>query len=48
MEPSAGNISAIPLKVLARRVGYVMGPSDDEPEALRQMGCQVDLLDEKI
>ncbi len=46
-QPSEGKISAIALKVLAKRVGYVMGSSDDEPEALRQMGCQVDLLDEK-
>ena len=42
-----GKLSAVPLKVLARRVGYVMGSSDKVPEALRQMGCQVDLLDDK-
>jgi LmbE family N-acetylglucosaminyl deacetylase len=42
-----GKLSAVPLKVLAHRVGYVMGSSDKVPEALRQMGCQVDLLDEK-
>ncbi len=45
--PSEGKLAAIPLKVLARRVGYVMGSSDKEPDALRQMGCQVDLLNEK-
>jgi LmbE family N-acetylglucosaminyl deacetylase len=45
--PAEGKLSAVPLKVLARRVGYVMGSSDKVPEALRQMGCQVDLLDEK-
>jgi LmbE family N-acetylglucosaminyl deacetylase len=45
--PAAGKLSAVPLKVLARRVGYVMGSSDKVPEALRQMGCQVDLLDDK-
>jgi len=42
--PAEGKLSATPLKVLARRVGYVMGSSDKVPEALRQMGCQVDLL----
>jgi hypothetical protein len=47
LTPAEGRISATPLKVLARRVGYVMGSSDRIPEALRQMGCQVDLLDEK-
>jgi LmbE family N-acetylglucosaminyl deacetylase len=45
--PAEGKLSATPLKVLARRVGYVMGSSDKVPEALRQMGCQVDLLDDK-
>ncbi len=45
--PAEGKLSAIPLKVLAKRVGYVMGSSDRVPEALRQMGCQVDLLDDK-
>jgi hypothetical protein len=45
--PAAGKLAAIPLRVLARRVGYVMGSSDKEPEAIRQMGCQVDLLTEK-
>jgi hypothetical protein len=33
------------VKNLARRVGYVMGPGDDMPEALRQLGCDVTLLD---
>ncbi|MEP6717206.1 MAG: NEW3 domain-containing protein, partial [Terriglobia bacterium] len=47
MEPSEGSIAAVSLKVLAKRVGYVMGSSDDEPAGLRQMGVQVDLLDEK-
>jgi hypothetical protein len=45
--PAEGKLSAVPLKVLARRVGYVMGSSDKVPEALRQMGCKVDLLDDK-
>lgn len=45
--PAEGKLSAVPVKVLAKRVGYVMGSSDRVPEALRQMGCQVDLLDEK-
>jgi LmbE family N-acetylglucosaminyl deacetylase len=47
LTPAEGKLSAAPLKVLARRVGYVMGSSDKVPEALRQMGCQVDLLDDK-
>ncbi len=45
--PAEGKLSSASLKVLAHRVGYVMGSSDKVPEALRQMGCQVDLLDDK-
>jgi len=47
MQPSQGKLAAVPLKTLAHRVGYVMGSSDKEPEAIRQMGCQVDLLTAK-
>ena len=47
MQPSQGKLSAASIKTLARRVGYVMGSSDKEPEALRQIGCQVDLLTAK-
>ncbi len=32
---------------LAKHIGYVMGSGDDEPEALRQLGCEVTLLGEK-
>ncbi len=46
-EPSYGEIAAVQMKVLAKRVGYVMGSDDKMPEAIRQMGCQVDMLDEK-
>ena len=46
-ETSGGQIAAVDMKVLAKRVGYVMGSDDKMPEAIRQMGCQVDLLDEK-
>jgi LmbE family N-acetylglucosaminyl deacetylase len=32
------------IKVLARRIGYVMGAGDEIPRALRQIGCDVTLL----
>ncbi len=44
---SGGKMAAVKMQVLAKRVGYVMGSDDMMPEAIRQMGCQVDLLDEK-
>jgi LmbE family N-acetylglucosaminyl deacetylase len=47
LTPAEGKLASVSLKVLARRVGYVMGSSDKVPEALRQMGCQVDLLNDK-
>lgn len=33
------------IKSLARNIGYIMGAGDLVPEALRQMGCSVTLLD---
>jgi len=47
LDTSGGTMAAVQMKVLARRVGYVMGSDDKMPEGIRQMGCQVDLLDEK-
>lgn len=32
------------VRVLARRIGYVMGAGDEVPESLRQMGCDVTML----
>src|SRR5207247_2611665 len=32
------------IKTLAKTIGYVMGPGDEVPQALRQMGCEVTLL----
>jgi LmbE family N-acetylglucosaminyl deacetylase len=45
--PSQEKLAAVNVKTLAHRVGYVMGSLDKTPESLRQMGCEVDLLDEK-
>jgi hypothetical protein len=35
------------VKVLSKRVGYVMGAGDAVPEALRQIGCEVTLLSDE-
>ncbi len=35
------------IRVSARRIGYVMGAGDLVPEALREMGCEVEMLDEQ-
>jgi hypothetical protein len=32
------------VKVLSKRVGYIMGAGDEVPDALRQIGCDVTLL----
>jgi len=46
-EPSRATVSVVPVAVTeGLRVGYVMGSGDDGPEAIRQMGAEVDLLDE--
>jgi len=46
-EASRGRMAAVQMRVLAKRIGYVMGSDDKMPDAIRQMGCQVDLLDQK-
>lgn len=33
------------IKVLSRQIGYIMGAGDEVPEALRQIGCDVTLID---
>ncbi len=41
-------VTVVPVEVRAGlRVGYVMGSGDDGPEAIRQMGAEVELLDEE-
>jgi len=44
MTPSDGLLRKAPLTVLAKHVGYIMGAGDQVPESLRQMGCDVTLL----
>jgi LmbE family N-acetylglucosaminyl deacetylase len=40
-------VSVVPVSVRdGLRVGYIMGSGDDGPEAIRQMGASVELLDE--
>ena len=42
--PASAGLKLAPLSVLARHVGYIMGAGDEEPAAIRQMGCDVTLL----
>ncbi len=44
--PSDGMLRTAPLTVLSKKIGYIMGAGDEVPESLRQMGCEVVLLDE--
>lgn len=45
-EPARLTVSMFPVRVAGGiRVGYVMGSGDDGPEAIRQMGVEVELLD---
>jgi len=43
--PAAAILLRTDVQVAARSIGYVMGPGDEVPDALRQMGCRVTLLD---
>lgn len=45
--PSVATVSVVPVAVPDDlRVGYIMGSGDDGPEAIRQMGISVEMLDE--
>jgi LmbE family N-acetylglucosaminyl deacetylase len=45
-QPSEGALEPLDLHVLAHNIGYVMGAGDAVPDAIRQMGCDVELLTE--
>lgn len=46
-QPAHATVSVVPVAVTdGLRVGYIMGSGDDGPEAIRQMGAEVVLLDE--
>ncbi len=38
-------IVRFPVQVAARRIGYVMGSGDEGPEAIRQLGLEVELIE---
>jgi len=42
---ATGKLVRADIRVTARRVGYIMGAGDQMPEAIRQLGCEVTLLD---
>jgi LmbE family N-acetylglucosaminyl deacetylase len=42
--PAETKLVRTDVRVLAKRVGYVMGAGDEIPQALRQLGCEVTLL----
>lgn len=47
LPPATAELTRANVRTLARRVGYVMGPGDEVPPALRQMGVDVVLLTEE-
>jgi LmbE family N-acetylglucosaminyl deacetylase len=42
---AASKLARSDIRVGARKVGYVMGAGDQMPEAIRQLGCEVTLLE---
>jgi len=42
--PATAELIPVDVKILSKKVGYVMGAGDDVPEALRDLGCTVTLL----
>lgn len=45
--PAQARAVRLELRTTARRVGYYMGAGDEGPDALRRMGCQVVILEDK-
>jgi hypothetical protein len=45
--PADANVKALDLKTSPVKVGYIMGSGDEVPEAIRQMGMDVTMLEEK-
>ena len=46
--PAEARVTVVPVVVAeGLRVGYVMGSGDDGPDAIRQLGAEVELLDEE-
>jgi LmbE family N-acetylglucosaminyl deacetylase len=43
--PATAKITVVPVRIApGLKVGYIMGPGDDGPDAIRQLGATVDLL----
>jgi hypothetical protein len=42
--PAAEKLVRADIKVLAKRVGYIVGAGDDVPRALEQLGCEITFL----
>lgn len=45
--PAEAHAARIDLRVAAKNIGYYMGAGDELPTALRQMGCEVTMLEDK-
>jgi LmbE family N-acetylglucosaminyl deacetylase len=43
--PAEAPLTHVDVRITSRRVGYVMGAGDEVPAALKEMGCEVTLLD---
>jgi len=45
LPPSQAKLIRADIRTLAGKIGYVMGAGDEVPQALRQLGCEVTLLE---
>ncbi len=45
--PAVSTVEVLDLKAEPEKVGYIMGSGDEVPEAIRQMGMEVTMLEEK-
>jgi LmbE family N-acetylglucosaminyl deacetylase len=47
-EPATAAVVRADIRTLAHKVGYIMGAGDEVPQALRQIGCDVTMLDANL
>lgn len=47
MQPASAKLIQLDIKIVLRRIGYIMGSGDEIPEALTQLGYTLDLLSDE-
>jgi LmbE family N-acetylglucosaminyl deacetylase len=44
LPPARAKLVRVDVQIAAKRIGYIMGAGDEIPDALRQLGCEVEMI----